>query len=61
MRQVQFDPITLRVRATGQSAVPCLVTCFGIVAFYPSITRLAIDYNNTSHYDLIVELNGVGP
>ena len=51
MRQVQFDPMTLKVRATGQSAVSCLVTCFCIIPFYPSITRLAIDYDNNSNYD----------
>jgi hypothetical protein len=51
MRQVQFDPMTLRVRATGQSAVSCLVTCFCIVPFYPSVTLLAIDYYNNSDYD----------
>jgi hypothetical protein len=51
MRQVQLDPMTLKVRATGQSAVSCLVTCFCMAAFYPSITCLAIDYDNNSDYD----------
>ena len=51
MRQVQLDPMTLRVRATGQSAVSCLVSCFCMVPFYPLIMNLAIDFENRSHYD----------
>jgi hypothetical protein len=47
IRQVQLDPMTLSVRATGQSAM----SCFCMVPLYPAITILAIDYPFHSHYD----------
>ena len=46
MRQVQFEPMTFRVRATGQSAV----FCFCMAPFYLAITLLAIDFEKNSHY-----------
>ena len=61
MRQVQLDPMTLRVRATGQSAVSCLVSCFCMAPFYPSITNLAIAFEHNSHYEFNSYNHGVKP
>ena len=48
MRQVQLDPMTLNVRATGHSAI----SCFCMILFYPPDATFAIDYIYSSDYDI---------
>ena len=73
MRQVQLDPMTLSVRATGQSAM----SCFGMAALYPVVALLTIDFAVTislsvvtsseidyiinSNYEIKSDNNGVVP